>query len=253
MKKAVIFGAGLVGNFLCLDLLRQNLNGSDIVFVDNDPKRWDTTQMINDTEFKILNPSAIADIQYEKIHIAVAAAQKEIYDQVITTLNVPDDKIDCSFLEEFAHGLRMKKLECRNWFLEYFAKLAYDRKITGAVAELGVFRGEFAKRINAFFPDRTIYLYDTFEGFDERDFVKEQEFYDLSRWRDVCGNFENNSVDYVMSVLPYPERAVIRKGYFPDTFAEDNVKFCFVNLDCDFYNPIKAGLQKFYPCMAGGG
>ena len=37
------------------------------------------------------------------------------------------------------------------------------------MAELGVYRGEFAKEINKVFPDRTLYLFDTFEGFAEQD------------------------------------------------------------------------------------
>ena len=33
----------------------------------------------------------------------------------------------------------------------------------------GVFRGEFASKINKCFPNSKLYLFDTFEGFDERD------------------------------------------------------------------------------------
>lgn len=43
------------------------------------------------------------------------------------------------------------------------------KNISSSVAEAGVFRGEFAKYINQFFPDRKLYLYDTFEGFNASD------------------------------------------------------------------------------------
>ena len=42
-----------------------------------------------------------------------------------------------------------------------------DRKILGSVAEVGVYKGDFAKYINYFFPDRKLYLFDTFEGFPD--------------------------------------------------------------------------------------
>ncbi len=45
----------------------------------------------------------------------------------------------------------------------------YDQKVRGAIAELGVFRGFNASVLNHFFPDRRLYLFDTFEGFDPRD------------------------------------------------------------------------------------
>lgn len=41
------------------------------------------------------------------------------------------------------------------------------------MAEAGVFRGEFANEINRYFPDRECYLFDTFDGFDTRDFKYE--------------------------------------------------------------------------------
>lgn len=53
--------------------------------------------------------------------------------------------------------------------LELVANEIYKNNIKGNVAELGVFRGDFAKFINLSFPDRKLYLFDTFEGFDEKD------------------------------------------------------------------------------------
>ena len=39
--------------------------------------------------------------------------------------------------------------------------------VPGAAAELGVYRGGFARCINALLPERELYLFDTFTGFDE--------------------------------------------------------------------------------------
>ena len=46
----------------------------------------------------------------------------------------------------------------------------------------------------------------------------------------------------------------LRKGFFPDSFAglETN-RWCFVHLDCDLYEPTKAGLERFWPAVVHGG
>ena len=38
--------------------------------------------------------------------------------------------------------------------------------VPGAAAELGVYRGQFARCVNRLLPDRTLYLFDSFRGFD---------------------------------------------------------------------------------------
>src|SRR4029079_18426640 len=49
--------------------------------------------------------------------------------------------------------------------------VAYEidrNNILGSVAELGVYKGKFARYINQLFPNRKLYLFDTFMGFDEK-------------------------------------------------------------------------------------
>jgi hypothetical protein len=148
-------------------------------------------------------------------------------------------------------------LRARNCFLRNFSEIVYNKGILGSVAEVGVYRGAFAKIINSCFPDRKCYLYDTFEGFDERDVNDEisisNDAQAVSDWKKSMGNFSNTSADYVVRALPHPEKCVIKQGYFPETFGENNEIFCFVNLDCDLYNPIRSGLDSFFPQMAKGG
>ena len=48
-----------------------------------------------------------------------------------------------------------------------------QKNLQGAVAEVGVFRGEFAQYINAAFPDKKCYLFDTFEGFAQEEAQEE--------------------------------------------------------------------------------
>lgn len=137
----------------------------------------------------------------------------------------------------------------RKW-LEDFALVTYEKNILGAVAEAGVFQGEFASVINSSFPDRILYLFDTFEGFDERDILFEEK----KRYSDARpGHLSITSETLVLNRMKYPKNCVIRKGYFPETAVGINEKFCYVNLDMDLYKPTLEGLRFFYPLMARGG
>lgn len=134
--------------------------------------------------------------------------------------------------------------------LEMCAYEIYDNKIAGAVAELGVFRGDFAKDINTVFPERKLYLFDTFEGFDERDIGTEVGKGFSSGDQD----FSSTSVNLVLGKMPNVNQCVVRKGYFPST-AEglESEQYAFVSIDTDLYEPILAGLHYFYPRLNKGG
>jgi hypothetical protein len=142
-------------------------------------------------------------------------------------------------------------------FLEQFAEYAYSHKIQGSVAECGVYRGDFSREINRVFSDRTFYLFDTFLGFDKRDLDKEAEvnerFDGLLSFINNINDFTTTTVETVVKKMPYPQKCVVKQGYFPETFNIYNETFVFVNLDTDLYAPIKAGLETFYPIMSRGG
>ena len=44
-----------------------------------------------------------------------------------------------------------------------------DRNVQGNIAEVGVYRGEFASYLNRYLLGRKLYLFDTFSGFSDRD------------------------------------------------------------------------------------
>ena len=46
---------------------------------------------------------------------------------------------------------------------QFMSQEVYRQNIEGAIAELGVFRGFNASVMNHFFPDRKLYLFDTFD------------------------------------------------------------------------------------------
>lgn len=134
--------------------------------------------------------------------------------------------------------------------LELASREIYDRDIQGAVAEAGVYQGNFAAYINRFFKDRKLYLFDTFEGLAAEDVQSDK----ASGYTNVNpGRYNGTSVDLVLGQMPFPDRVEIKKGYFPDTTEGINDQFCFVSLDMDLYQPIKAGLAYFYPRLSQGG
>ena len=141
-------------------------------------------------------------------------------------------------------------IRARQSALKCISSLIQDKE-AAPCAELGVYRGDFAKIINETFPDRKLFLFDTFEGFPEQDMNYEVE---NKLVLDKVGKLSNTSVDYVLGKMPHPEMCIVKKGYFPDTAAGmENEKFAFVNIDVDLYKPIKSGLEFFYPRMIKGG
>jgi O-methyltransferase len=124
-----------------------------------------------------------------------------------------------------------------------------QKKLEGSVAELGVYKGKFARYINQYFPGRTFYLFDTFEGFSHADVVKEKQ----SDFSTGDQDFSDTSVEKVMQLMPYPDLCRLRKGFFPESAKGLEDTFVFVSLDADLYDPLYAGLKFFYPKLTHGG
>ncbi len=142
-------------------------------------------------------------------------------------------------------------LRSRKAALAGIAQIIKEHGISGATAELGVYRGDFAKVINVEFSDRTLYLFDTFEGFPEVDLMAERN---NGRLKNEVGRLANTSIDYVMGKMKNPEKCVIKQGYFPETTKGlENESFAFVNIDTDLYPSIKAGLEFFWARLSVGG
>lgn len=121
-----------------------------------------------------------------------------------------------------------------------------------SVAELGVFRGAFSAMINAVFPDKQLYMFDTFEGFDDAEAKREIEkgYCD----EEFVETFKDTDAEMVLKNMPYRQNCVIRKGLFPDTSKGlEQIKWGFVSIDVDFEKSIYAGLEFFYPRMIKGG
>ena len=101
----------------------------------------------------------------------------------------------------------------------------------------------------ALFPDRKLYLFDTFHGFDQRD----QRYDDDSEIHNLKLDFSDTSVEMVLEKMIWIQNVIIKEGWFPDSAKGVNDEFCCVRLDMDLYQPTKSGLEFFYPRMIHGG
>lgn len=136
---------------------------------------------------------------------------------------------------------------------EFLAEETLAAGIDGSVAEFGVFQGTFAALINQKFCDRKLYLFDSFEGFDPLEAEAEKG---LGRCEArFIKAHKNGSAEITLRNLPYPQKAVICKGFFPDCITDEakDEKFAFVSLDVDFEESTYHGLEFFYPRMSEGG
>lgn len=189
------------------------------------------------------NVEACKGLEYDEILICSLPGLNIIREQLLQA-GIPSEKISSGFIDT--------QVNARINFIQDWVSIYHDYYSENACcAEGGVFQGEFAKEINKYFPKQRLYLFDTFEGFDEKDieFEEKEEYSALGK-----NHLSITSEAMVLEKLPHKENAIIRKGYFPETAKGlEEEKFVFVNLDFDLYKPILEGLRFFYPRLVNGG
>lgn len=259
----VLFGAGHNGVSYKKYVEEQGSGDKVIAFLDN---RTDKPLILDKqgVPIPIYSPSEIVNLSYDKLIITNSFYQQicEIKKQ-LDRLNVPKEKIgvlseneDLMIMVHQNVNAYNEKTDSRVNWLKNYSQYVNEMGIQGNVAECGVFRGDFAHYINKYFPDRTLYLFDTFDGFDQRDLDIERS---LNNTAFLCGEFNSReffaygSEQLVLKRLPFRDKCVVKKGFFPDTAVGVDDRFCFVNLDTDLYQPILAGLRFFYDKMYIGG
>jgi hypothetical protein len=174
-------------------------------------------------------------------------------------MGIPDRKIE--FLDTYGDSFGYnEQTDPRVRWLRELAENHIENtanRISGDVAECGVCRGKFARYINKYFPGRTLYLFDTFDGFSDQDIALERSLGNASFNKSMFSLdeslFTRVSAESVIKHMPSPEKCVIRKGYFPETAADLPDTFAFVNLDMDLYKPTLEALKVFWGKMARGG
>lgn len=115
--------------------------------------------------------------------------------------------------------------------------------VPGAAAELGVYRGFFARCINQLLSNRKLYLFDSFEGFAKNACASES----------FQAAHRNTAIHKVLAIMPHPEMITVKPGFFPESLEGLEERFCLVSLDVDFYQTTLDGLRYFWPRLERGG
>lgn len=221
MKRYALFGAGALCPMV-QELLaacpHMEQPAPPVLLFDDNPALWGREKY-----GLAVRPSADIDAaDFDAIIICSLNSAAFIAEKLMREHHVPEAKIDRSF-SEMLHYMRER-------FVVDFAKTVYADGLCGDTAEGGVLRGDFAAMISRQFPDRDIWLFDTFERF---------------------------TPDDVLGRMPYPQHAICRQGLFPATARADAAlgarSFVFVNLDFNLYAPTLDGLIFFYPKLVRGG
>lgn len=200
----------------CADL---GIPAERCLFLKNSVSLRDRNDASRDTAYQILG-KALAETLLASHHIVPTPCQ--LRDTRLTGQERENDYVRMGTLE----------LLCR--------RLA---DVPGAAAELGVYRGQFARCLNRLLPDRTLYLFDSFQGFDNAAGAGEA----------IQAAHEKTTAEQVLAVMPNPERVVLKPGFFPESLDGLEETFCFVSLDVDFEPATLAGLRYFWPRLSNGG
>ncbi len=127
-----------------------------------------------------------------------------------------------------------------------------ENDIPGDFVEVGVYRGYTAKLIHKYVPERKLYLFDTFSGFNKRGIDTEK----IKTGNNISSmQFTDTSVDIVTNYIEPNNNVFFFPGYFPENMPAnfERMKFALVHLDADLYDPIINSLRVFYENMSTGG
>lgn len=237
MKKALIYGTGRRGRQILLQL---KFDYDVVGFVDNRYEGGSSKLMVNGIEYDVYSPDDLKNLEFDKIFLGTFEREEVL--EVLSKVGINDGVID----KEYAH------FSVRVDFISSLSNIFNKNNIAGSVAEIGVYKGDFAKYINLLFPNSRFYLLDSFEGFNDDDCKIDK---DMGFSNSTSSDFSDTSIELVKSKLIYPDKCEFIKGYFPDTADKipSDERFCFVNLDTDLYAPIKEGCEFFYHRLVKGG
>jgi hypothetical protein len=154
-----------------------------------------------------------------------------------------------SLYRAWISGMPQNGADVSRLYLLYLnARQILRESVSGDVVELGVYKGNSAKVLREIVdPERTLYLFDTFAGFDERDVTGIDA-------RTNRSSFQDTSLEAVREFVG-TTRVVYVPGFFPESANTVTLpsRIALAHIDCDLYEPMKAALDLFYPRMAAGG
>ncbi len=147
----------------------------------------------------------------------------------------------------------IKKIKAENEMLledneayQLFMSVKRTEKIGGDIAEVGVYKGGSARLICETKGNKSLHLFDTFEGLPDLSILDNPN-------RCNKGQF-SAPFDKAKSYLKDYQKVYFHKGIFPYTSETiKNKRFSFVHLDVDLYQSTLESLKFFYPRMNKGG
>lgn len=229
------YDAIIVANLFQKEIRKQcqslGINLNRVIFLYNNCELKDINQDYNFIE-KVLGRE-YAEIVRSRYHVVRGV---EAYGDLCLK-NLEGGYIDNDYVRIKCFELAVKEIRKKN--------------VEGNVAEVGVFRGEFAQYINLAFPDRKCYLFDTFDGFDANEALNEVKNGNCTEA--FVNAYKQTDVGMALEKMQYIENIIIKQGFFPESLNGLEDKFAFISVDVDFEESIYQALLYFYPRLNIGG
>lgn len=154
--------------------------------------------------------------------------------------------------------------QSRHLDLLNLVKIILDNKIDGHFAEAGCWKGHSAYIISKFIFNHILekknkqimfHIFDSFEGLSE---ITEEDpnikKLDEKKINHIRKQFISDEQFVKNKVLKDFNFIKTYKGWIPQKFEEvKNIKFCFVHIDVDLYEPTLNSLDFFFPRLSNGG
>lgn len=154
--------------------------------------------------YPIKQSEALSELDFDSVIVGTLTGFYEICSQ-LEQMGIVHEKIDTNHIE--------LSVRAREAFLQDFAIEAKYQNLESSVAELGVYRGDFAcfaYKINECFSDRVLYLFDTFDGFWDKDLSQNKDGTIGASLGKKC--FLNKSAELVLGKIPHTRGKLKNKG-----------------------------------------
>ncbi len=251
-QEIILFGASSRGRRVLNNLIEKGVEKKHLRFCDNDSQKWDReicgvrVISINELETRAKDICIIisSSLNYEiNDQLNKLGFSNVHYFHLLLFKEDMYEKYDSKFLKILDDTRDTCYMDSEEKYTLYSSmKAVYS--LPGDVAEVGVYKGGSAKIICETKGNKKLYLFDTFEGYPDTD--KE----DLLQ----KGWLSNTSLENVKKYLDQYGNIDFFKGLFPQTAESlSGQKFCFVHLDVDNYQAVKAALEFFWPRMIDNG
>lgn len=162
---------------------------------------------------------------------------------VIVSYSDPERRSVINLIHKIKRETEM--IQSDNEAYQIFMAVKRTEKVDGDIAEVGTYKGGSAKLICETKGNKSLHLFDTFEGIPKVDQIDKPYYY--------TGKY-TSSLENIKKYLKIYGNVYFYKGVFPVSAKPvENKNFSFVHLDVDTYESTLDCLQFFYPRICKGG